>query len=287
MEGGLAEVAIERLSSAWACAVKPVRMHVDHQERAVVEVRAGHDLRVIKVDTSASRFKTEVHMLGAAAAGGVPVPRVLLADATLPSVLVLTRVGGVGLNDGNVSAWTDAGRVIKRIHRLPVALQPFEPAMSWRQAMFSWIDEAITTGVTGEELTPAAVEWLRDALRQRALNTDAPLDCPLHGDCQPDHFLLEGDRVAGVIDFGDACSGDPAWDLAVLTLWQPERLIDVLAGYAPDPVTRTRLRRIVPVYRTLRHLGAARWQRQHGYDPTPDLAALRQIVSNAGGPLSL
>lgn len=36
----------------------------------------------------------------------------------------------------------------------------------------------------------------------------------LHGDLSPDHVLvdLEQLRVTGVIDFGDRCIGDPAWD---------------------------------------------------------------------------
>lgn len=36
----------------------------------------------------------------------------------------------------------------------------------------------------------------------------------LHGDLSPDHFLADTEqpRLTGVIDFGDMCIGDPAWD---------------------------------------------------------------------------
>src|SRR4051794_27385100 len=36
----------------------------------------------------------------------------------------------------------------------------------------------------------------------------------VHGDLGPDHIRVEGDRLTGVIDWGDAGLGDPAIDLA-------------------------------------------------------------------------
>jgi len=45
-----------------------------------------------------------------------------------------------------------------------------------------------------------------------------PWDGPplwLHGDLHPANIVVEGNRLAAVIDFGDLCSGDPATDLAI------------------------------------------------------------------------
>jgi aminoglycoside phosphotransferase (APT) family kinase protein len=67
-----------------------------------------------------------------------------------------------------------------------------------------------------------------------------------HGDLSADHMLLApaGDRLAGVIDFGDACLGDPAYDLAfffaygekparqIVRLYDPQRSDPGLAGRA-------------------------------------------------------
>jgi aminoglycoside phosphotransferase (APT) family kinase protein len=144
---------------------------------------------------------------------------------------------------------------------------------------------------------------------------DPERDCVLHGDCQPSHFLLgaaepaarpakaepdaglgaatvdarlgpaergAGAAIAAVIDFGDACTGDPAWDLAVLTLEDPGRLGDVLAGYQPEPHLARRISALAGPYRLLRRLGEASWLADHGFSPEPAVAPLRDAAA-AGG----
>lgn len=52
---------------------------------------------------------------------------------------------------------------------------------------------------------------------ERALDAE-PYDGPpvwLHGDLHPANLIADGDRLVGVIDFGDLTSGDPASDLGV------------------------------------------------------------------------
>lgn len=40
----------------------------------------------------------------------------------------------------------------------------------------------------------------------------------IHGDLHPGNLIADGDRLTGVIDFGDITAGDPAYDLAVAWL---------------------------------------------------------------------
>ena len=68
-----------------------------------------------------------------------------------------------------------------------------------------------------------------------------------HGDLKAAHVLVAGDRLAGVIDWGDAAFGDPLWDIArfaqrvdagslstLLEGYDPERaLLDELAWRGP------------------------------------------------------
>jgi len=76
---------------------------------------------------------------------------------------------------------------------------------------------------------PAAVGRLLDAAR------DLPRPAPtaiVHGDLYFRHLLVdESDRLAGVIDWGDLCRGDPAVDLSMLWSLTPEGRREFLAVY--------------------------------------------------------
>ncbi len=97
----------------------------------------------------------------------------------------------------------------------------------------------------------------------------------LHGDCQPDHVLLdEDDTVLAIIDWGDASTGDPLWDLAVLTAHHQERLADVLEAYGAPPSAVA----VVRAYWIVRHLGSATWLLDHGFDPSPDVRAAQALA---------
>lgn len=56
-----------------------------------------------------------------------------------------------------------------------------------------------------------------------------PADTVVHGDLGPDHLLVEGGRLSGVIDFGDAHLGDAAMDLAWGLSEAPPEFADALA----------------------------------------------------------
>jgi aminoglycoside phosphotransferase (APT) family kinase protein len=50
----------------------------------------------------------------------------------------------------------------------------------------------------------------------------------VHGDLGPDHILCERERVTGVIDWTDACVGDPAVDFGWLASATPRPFVDAL-----------------------------------------------------------
>ena len=53
----------------------------------------------------------------------------------------------------------------------------------------------------------------------------------LHGDLKLEHVLIAPDRPVGLIDWGDACAGDPRLDLGRLSMAGPAVLAAVLSGY--------------------------------------------------------
>jgi aminoglycoside phosphotransferase (APT) family kinase protein len=60
---------------------------------------------------------------------------------------------------------------------------------------------------------PASLEPL---LEDAGLLEDAPASALVHGDLHFLHLLVEDDRLAGVIDWGDVCLADPCVDLQLL-----------------------------------------------------------------------
>ena len=62
----------------------------------------------------------------------------------------------------------------------------------------------------------------------------------LHADLHPANVLTTDGTLSGVIDFGDLCAGDPAYDLAAAWLLLPDDGTDHFhAAYRPTPDTAT------------------------------------------------
>ncbi len=117
--------------------------------------------------------------------------------------------------------------------------------------------------VGGDDLRRLDVPWRLDLTRQRAerlrrqgqvalaervealvaaaaaaLPSDAAAastaeGCLVHGDLYARHLLVDGERLSGVIDWGDAHRGDPALDLAFVLTLPPRARAAFQAAYGP------------------------------------------------------
>ena len=235
----------------------------------------------------------------AASAAGLPVPAIVhVPGGTLP-LLVLEHVPGQALSSGSPSpAWAEAGRLLRRLHDMngPRGIG------SWagRQPLRSFLTEracAQAAAATRHGLmTGRQAANLARRLGEEFREAGAPdRECLLHGDCQPAHFVLAGSSprrngqaagaaglIAAMLDFGDTSTGDPVWDLAVLTLDDPGRLDDVLTGYAPETGLASRVRALIQPYRLLRWLGEAVWLDAHGFDAGRHAALLCAAAADPG-----
>ncbi|MHB8529468.1 MAG: phosphotransferase, partial [Caulobacteraceae bacterium] len=91
-----------------------------------------------------------------------------------------------------------------------------------------------------------------------------PREVVTHGDLTDDHILLApgGERLAGIIDFGDACLADPAHDFAFFFAWGEAGARELARLYDPggeDGGLINRARRHYVRFRleTLRHKASA------------------------------
>jgi aminoglycoside phosphotransferase (APT) family kinase protein len=232
--------------------VERVQVVVAHHERATL--RVGDVF--LKVDGDQEATDREVEAMTAAP---VPTAQVLwrqppvLALAALPG-RALGRLGEPSTASG--AAWAAAGAAVRRLHDAPLP--------SWRGR--SLRDK--TTGLDAEcawlvenDVLPAGL-----VARNREVTEAALRPWPavfMHGDLQVAHVFVDGDEVTGVLDWSEAGQGDPAYDLASLTLGHPEHLDDVLEGYGADVDLAA-----VRGWWSLRSLMAVRWLLEHGFDPS-------------------
>jgi aminoglycoside phosphotransferase (APT) family kinase protein len=279
---GLREGMADRLTALLSGPVRVVDTLVEHDERCVLEVVLPDGRpAVAKCVVDPGRADAEARVLDAAARTGVPVPRLMARAPGSPPVLLLERVGGDWLSpDRPVRAWSATGAVVRRLHGVEVAgLAGFAGRDGWtaglRELTDYWGPRSRAAG-----LGARAVDAVRvGADRLVRLRPDEDRTVTLHGDCVPIHVRLnDDDEVVGLLDLGDACRGDPAWDLAVLTIRSPERLPAVLDGYRADPELRAWVERSWPVYRALRLITEVGWLADHDFDPAE---AIREATSAA------
>jgi aminoglycoside phosphotransferase (APT) family kinase protein len=238
-----------------------VEVVVAHSERATL--RVGDVF--LKVDGDQTRIDVEVEAM---AMVPVPTPEVLWRK---PPVLALAAVPGAALghlgepSPASPAAWAAAGAAVRRLHDTP--LPPWTG---------TGVDE-LAGRLAGEcewllanDVLPAEVVHRNRRLAETVLRPWNPVF--IHGDLQVDHVFVTGDTVTGVVDWSEAAQGDAHFDLATLTLGNPEHLDHVLAGYGAG-VDRD----LVRAWWSMRCLTNVRWLAEHGYgspDTFPETAVL-------------
>jgi Ser/Thr protein kinase RdoA (MazF antagonist) len=277
---GLRDGIVERLTSLFGGPVRVVDTLVDHRERCVLEVVLP-DRRpaMAKCVADPDRADAEAMVLQAAAREGVAVPRLIALAPGPPAVLVLEWVTGDWLSpDRPARAWAATGAAVRRLHGVGVAgMAGFAGRDGWADGLHQmtayWGPRSRAAGLDrrAADAVRAGVDRL---VRSRP---GEPGLVTLHGDCVPIHVRLnDEDEVAALLDLGDACRGDPAWDLAVLTTRSAERLPAVLDGYGADSELRAWVGEAWPVYRALRLIAEVGWLAEHEFDPTE---AIREAKS--------
>lgn len=228
-----------------------VEVVVSHRERATL--RVGEVF--LKIDGDATLAGREVEAMALAP---VPTARVLwhtppvLALASLPGTAI-ARLGEPSTT--SATAWRAAGEAVRALHDAPLPPWPSRRGSTRGEVLAAECDWLVSNHVLPADLVARNRELAEGALRPHE-----PVFT--HGDLQCAHVFVEDDVVTGVLDWSEAGRGDPAYDLAVLTMGHREHLDDVLAGYGGDVDLD-----VVRGWWSLRSLTAIRWLLDHGFDP--------------------
>ena len=274
----------DRIESAVASSLGSEIIKVDLVAGSV----ANRDYRIDLADRRRVFVKTgprqelvaETWAIGRLAAAGVQVPDVACyidnPDVTPIPFLAVDLIRA----DGRLTAETlqEVGRLLGICHTMrgagfgPVEVtgDPLDPIMvrgryaSWREfleSILGEIGELIRVGLLSVEIG--------DSVRRHAASIEpSPLaraeGVLLHGDLKTDHLLAMDGELTGVIDWGDASIGDPAWDLARASMMRPGEFEPLLAGYPGAEVPG--VREILPVYRMLWNTRALAYEYKAGGD---------------------
>jgi aminoglycoside phosphotransferase (APT) family kinase protein len=166
---------------------------------------AWHALRVFRSSDEAARALREQVSIRAAAAAGIPVPRIEAIGVwhDLPAV-VLSWVPGTNLIDAlQKRPWAVRrlgnafGRMQAAIHRVPAPDELRDP----------------TLGNFGGDI----VEWARRLdpdLPARLETAGMSADCLIHSDYHPLNVMTDGAHITAVLDWPSAASADARVDVA-------------------------------------------------------------------------
>jgi aminoglycoside phosphotransferase (APT) family kinase protein len=140
----------------------------------------------------------------------VPVPHVVSQD---PLVLRHAYLPGAPCPGTSAAHGRAVGEFLRVLHAVDpvaaVAHGALDSGTSYAQAQR--IRDRMATDVLPR--LPGPLQAAGTALLER-LTTPPPEPRPVHGDLGPSHLRVVGERVTGVIDWGDSGVGDPAIDLA-------------------------------------------------------------------------
>ena len=136
------------------------------------------------------------------------------------------------------------GRFLRSLHSVPVP--PDAPRNPVRGVALAGRSDSVLARLgrmSGADTGLAiSIEQIRKAWLEAVAAPADARDTWIHGDLHPMNVLVNAGRLAGIIDWGDLCAGDPATDLA--SAWflfdDADRVISSYGGISPATRERGR-----------------------------------------------
>jgi aminoglycoside phosphotransferase (APT) family kinase protein len=208
----------------------------------------------------------------------IPSPRVIALSLISPAYLITAELAGTPLRGGlnaelsepATAVLVEAGRCLRRLHTI------HDPSADWPATLLRPIETLDRlAGILPDHLATR----LHDTI-PRFVHTVADIKpALLHGDLHPRHLYAVGNKLTGILDWGDALYGDPLFDLARLTMSGPTSTAAFLTGYDLSPTPA--INHTLSLYRVIWSLMALHAEHSAGGDWfQPHLETIaRELVS--------
>ena len=191
---------------------------VDRPNHVVAKLETASGSLVFKADVTPNDTTWDAINIGLLKSAELPVPTVLAQGESPVSYVILDWIEGDPLSSSSpLAAQLEAGRLLHRVHYLPNR-PAYQKEYGWDAWMEGWLNVALPWWGAQRGVEPQAVdaawrgfETLRPLLAMRGQNF-------MLQDGRPDHFLVRGERIVGLIDVHDAQAGDGGMDLGVIGL---------------------------------------------------------------------
>ena len=196
---------------------------------AVYEVDAGGQSLILKASMNREALRAEAWACARSAEAAFPSPEVLagvdgIGSAGM-SAFVMRRFSGESITPGH-EAFCDLGAAARRLHEVRLSGFGTLAEATWNQQGEFTLPHATWLGFLKSissdtrrladrcALATPVADALEVSLEAHAEALSAVAGSLCHGDLKANHIFVDGERLVGVIDWGDAVVADPFWELA-------------------------------------------------------------------------
>lgn len=178
----------------------------------------------------------------------VPAPHVVALSLHPPAHLITAELLGLPLASApSPTVLRVAGECVRRVHSLG------GPSASWGPRLWATLDDLdVLPGHLAERVRAVVPAFIESVAGVKQVL--------LHGDLHLRHLYAVGDRLTGILDWGDAMYGDPLFDLARFSMAGASATAAFMTGYGAIDVPE----RTLSLYRVLWSLMALQAEHRAG-----------------------
>lgn len=207
----------------------------------------GNDLvlRLPRRMAFAQRLAKEAEIIPVVLDRGVPTAKLVIFDSgheiADTTYMVLERLHGRVINDvppladGGDRVYGSLFEILSVLHSLRRDSEPPITGVETAEFSYDLLDELTNDGEIGDSQAVWLQRWFRQLEAHGARGSEPVL---LHGDVMPANLILDNSgAVTAIIDWGSACWGEPARDLASFRTTALPGVVDAYRQVAGVPKT--------------------------------------------------